>query len=125
MFSVIVRRSTRTIRSTTGISQISPGPFGCGNSRPSRKPIARPYSRKTLIALIAYSTSKKRTTPRATRAALNWCRLRSCVDPTHVEGQIVEARDPDPVARVQRVVGVGPPELAPDEDLALTARDAL
>jgi hypothetical protein len=32
MSSVIVRRSTLTIRSTTGISRKSPGPFGSGKS---------------------------------------------------------------------------------------------
>ena len=38
--SVIVRRSTFTIRSTIGISRKRPGPFGSGSSRPSRKTIA-------------------------------------------------------------------------------------
>ena len=53
MFSVIVRRSTLTIRSTIGISRKRPGPFGAGSSRPSRKTMPRSYSRATLIALSA------------------------------------------------------------------------
>src|SRR6476660_9434007 len=47
---VIVRRSTFTIRSTTGISRNSPGPFGGSSSRPSRKTTPRSYSRATRIA---------------------------------------------------------------------------
>ena len=52
MFSVIVRRSTFTIRSTIGIRRKRPGPFGSGSSRPSRKTMPRSYSRATLIAEI-------------------------------------------------------------------------
>jgi hypothetical protein len=39
----------RSIRSTTGISRISPGPF-TGISRPSRKMTARSYSLRMRIA---------------------------------------------------------------------------
>ena len=67
MLSVIVRRSTLTIRSTTGISRKSPGPFGSGKSRPSRKTMPRSYSRATLIAEIRKRTTRKRTTTRTTR----------------------------------------------------------
>src|SRR5205809_7286463 len=45
MLSVIVRRSTLTIRSTIGIRMKRPGPFGAGSSRPSRKMMPRSYSR--------------------------------------------------------------------------------
>src|SRR5436190_1236702 len=51
MLSVIVRRSTFTIRSMIGISRKRPGPFGAGNSRPSRKTIPRSYRRSTLPEL--------------------------------------------------------------------------
>ena len=40
MLSVIVRRSTFTMRSTIGIRRKRPGPFGSGSRRPSRKTIA-------------------------------------------------------------------------------------
>ena len=50
MFSVIVRRSTFTIRSTIGIRMNRPGPFGGSSSRPRRKTTPRSYSRATLTA---------------------------------------------------------------------------
>src|SRR3954469_12247390 len=50
MLSVIVRRSTLTMRSTIGMSRKRPGPFGSGRRRPSRKMMPRSYSRATLIA---------------------------------------------------------------------------
>src|SRR5690349_22412497 len=62
--SVIVRRSTLTIRSTTGISRNSPGPFGAGSRRPSLKTIPRSYSRATLIA------AKRNRTIRNSRIAM-------------------------------------------------------
>jgi hypothetical protein len=68
MFSVIVRRSTRTIRSTIGIRMNRPGPFGCGRRRPRRKITPRSYSRATLIALTRNSTRRKTTAARKIRA---------------------------------------------------------
>jgi hypothetical protein len=59
MSSVIVRRSTLTIRSTIGIRMNRPGPFGSEKRRPSRNTIARSYSRATLIAEIRNNTSSK------------------------------------------------------------------
>jgi hypothetical protein len=59
MSSVTVRRSTLTIRSTIGIRMNRPGPFGSEKRRPSRKTIARSYSRATLIAEIRNNTSSK------------------------------------------------------------------
>src|SRR5579862_4211251 len=47
MLSVIVRRSTFTIRSTTGMRKTTPGPF-CGSRRPRRKTTPRSYSRRIL-----------------------------------------------------------------------------
>src|SRR5919204_274782 len=70
MFSVIVRRSTLTIRSTTGMSRKSPGPFGLGSSRPSRKTIPRSYSRATLIAEKRNSTTRKTTIAKTISTAL-------------------------------------------------------
>jgi hypothetical protein len=61
-FSVIVRRSTLTIRSMIGISRKSPGPFGSGSSRPSRKITPRSYSRATLIAELRKSRTMTATT---------------------------------------------------------------
>src|SRR5712692_3955289 len=69
MFSVIVRRSTLTIRSTIGIRMKRPGPFGSGSSRPSRKTMPRSYSRATLIAEKRKRTTTKRMTANAMRAA--------------------------------------------------------
>ena len=65
MFSVIVRRSTRTIRSMIGISRNSPGPFGGSSSRPRRKTTPRSYSRATLTA-----DARKMITSNAARAAM-------------------------------------------------------
>src|SRR6266481_2314299 len=45
MLSVIVRRSTFTIRSTIGMRKTTPGPFG-SSSRPSRNTTPRWYSRR-------------------------------------------------------------------------------
>src|SRR5689334_14133586 len=47
MLSVIVRRSTLTIRSTIGMRKTTPGPF-CGSRRPRRKTTPRSYSRRIL-----------------------------------------------------------------------------
>src|SRR6266566_1281535 len=49
MLSVIVRRSTLTIRSTIGIRKTTPGPFGGSSRRPSRKTTPRSYSRRILM----------------------------------------------------------------------------
>src|SRR2546429_9212034 len=57
--SVIVRRATLTIRSTTGVSRNRPGPFGAGGGRPRRKMIPRSYSRATLIAEKKNKTARK------------------------------------------------------------------
>src|SRR5260221_4036056 len=48
MLSVIVRRSTLTIRSTIGIRKTTPGPLG-SSRRPSRKRTPRSYSRRILM----------------------------------------------------------------------------
>ena len=68
-FSVTVRRSTLTIRSTIGIRMMRPGPFGSGSRRPSRKTMPRSYSRATLMAPIANSSRRKRTTAKTMTAA--------------------------------------------------------
>src|SRR5439155_17731607 len=70
MLSVIVRRSTLTIRSTIGISRKRPGPFGSGSSRPSRKMIPRSYSRATLTAASRKSSRMTATATTATIAAV-------------------------------------------------------
>ena len=59
MLSVIVRRSTFTIRSTIGIRMKRPGPFGGSSSRPRRKTTPRSYSRATLIAASRKSTKQE------------------------------------------------------------------
>ena len=67
-FSVIVRRSIRTIWSMNGISRIRPGPFWA-ISRPSRKMTPRSYSRRILIAaarMIRMKTARTAITAMAT-----------------------------------------------------------
>src|SRR5712691_10310639 len=59
--SVIVRRSTLTIRSTIGMRMKRPGPFGSASRRPSRKMMPRSYSRATLMAEKRKRTSRKRS----------------------------------------------------------------
>ena len=61
MFSVTVRRSTRTIRSITGISRIRPGPLRAIR-RPRRKMTPRSYSRRTRIAEPKKNSRKKAAT---------------------------------------------------------------
>src|SRR3954447_7797344 len=121
MFSVIVRRSTRTIRSTTGIRMNSPGPFGSGSSRPSRNTIARSYSRITLIALMTNSSTMKTTTTRITRAAVTMPSLLR----RDREREAVHGLDPDMLPRVKRRLRLRAPQLAADEDEAALANDAL
>ena len=70
MFSVIVRRSTLTIRSTIGISRKRPGPFGSGSRRPSRKMMPRSYSRATLTAANRKSSTRTTTMTTTTMAAV-------------------------------------------------------
>ncbi len=66
---VIVRRSTFTSWSTTGILRKSPGPFGGSSRRPSRNMTPRSYSRATRMADSAKMTTRKKTTPSPIRAA--------------------------------------------------------
>src|SRR5947208_18423 len=118
MVSVMVRRSTLTIRSTTGISRKRPGPFGSGRRRPSRKTIPRSYSRATLIAEIKKRTSRKRTTTRTTTAAVT-ARILLLGEVLDVEREVgPDSRDADPLARPERsaVSGCRTPELAVHED---------
>src|SRR6478672_6614909 len=70
MFSVIVRRSTLTIRSTIGISRKRPGPFGSGRRRPRRKMIPRSYSLATLTAANRNSSTRIRTMTTTMMAAV-------------------------------------------------------
>ena len=53
----IVRRLTRTIRSIGANTRMTPGPFGCGSSLPSRKITPRSYSARILMELSRYSTT--------------------------------------------------------------------
>src|SRR6266566_2068987 len=120
MFSVIVRRSTFTIRSTTGIRMKRPGPFGSGKRRPSRKTIPRSYSRATLIALSRNSSRKNRMTARTTRAAVTPASLHL----VNRQGQTVERIDLDALAGRERLGRACAPQLAVDEDEAAVAHDA-
>src|SRR3954453_13205650 len=118
MLSVIVRRSTLTIRSTTGIRMKSPGPFGSGSSRPRRKTMPRSYSRATLIAEIRNSRSRKRTTTIATNPA-------AMTELSHRQLEPVDRLDLHVVAG-NEIAAVGAPrapQLARDEHLARGAHD--
>src|SRR4051794_18197920 len=121
MLSVIVLRSTLTIRSTTGISKKSPGPFGSGKSRPRRKTMPRSYSRATLIAEIRKRTTRKRTTTRATSPA--------AMPQTLLDGQVepLGRCDPHLLPGHERraVAAMGVPELAVDEHLTGCLHDRL
>src|SRR3712207_5419376 len=70
MFSVTVRRSTRTILSITGMSRKRPGPFGGERRRPSRKMTPRSYSRATRIAAESRSRTRRTTAAIAISATL-------------------------------------------------------
>src|SRR6478672_6308613 len=121
MFSVIVRRSTLTMRSTIGMRMKSPGPFGSGSSRPRRKMMPRSYSRATLIAENRNSTTMKRTTTKMTRTADTTRTL------LHRELEALDGFDPDVLARheVAAVGAMRAPELALDEDLARRPHDGV
>src|SRR3954464_9959902 len=122
MLSVIVRRSTLTILSTTGIRKNSPGPFGCASSRPSRKTIPRSYSRATLIAAVRKSRIRKTIAARAMSAPVTGLTLRQG---PHVEHQTLASHDLDVLARLERRVAACLPELAVHEDEPAGADDAL
>src|SRR2546428_8824885 len=120
MFSVIVRRSTFTMRSTTGISRKSPGPFGSGKRRPRRKTIPRSYSRATLIAEMRKRTTRKRTTTSATRPI-------AMSELSHRQLEPVHRLHLDVLSgyQVAAVCALCPPELTLDEYLAGRANDRL
>src|SRR5947199_2387833 len=121
MFSVIVRRSTRTIGSTTGIRMKRPGPFGSGSSRPRRKTIARSYSRITLIALMTNSSTRNTTTTRITSAVVTISSLLR----RDREREAVHGIDPNMLSGIERCSRARAPQLATDEDEAALADDAL
>src|SRR6266480_5784721 len=117
MLSVIVRRSTLTIRSTIGIRRKRPGPFGGSSSRPRRNTTPRSYSRATLIAEIRKSRTRKTrnaTRPRTTPISAILRRPDAQDEPVHV-------LDPDVVARPERraVEAARAPELPADGDEAV------
>src|SRR3954465_3220056 len=122
MFSVIVRRSTFTIRSTIGISRNRPGPFGSASNRPSRKMIPRSYSRATLIAETRKRiTRKSRIATRINAAATGRILLG---DRFHDERQLgADARDAHALARPERLLTgrLRAPELALHEDQVVAA----
>src|SRR3954469_24702860 len=126
MFSVIVRRSTLTIRSTTGISRNRPGPFGSGSRRPRRKMIPRSYSRATLIAETRKRTSRKRRIRTMTTAAVitrSSALVAGVVN--HVEREIgTDACNAHALPRPQRgpVGGPCPPQLPVHEDEVVLPR---
>src|SRR5262245_46477643 len=71
-FSVIVRRSTLTIRSMIGIRRKTPGPFGSGSRRPRRKMTPRSYSRATLIAAVRKRMTRTATAATTISAVTTW-----------------------------------------------------
>src|SRR5215208_2516970 len=120
MLSVIVRRSTFTIRSTIGIRRKRPGPFGSGSSRPRRNTIPRSYSRATLIADTRKSTTKKSRTAAMIRTA-----TAPTLDGVDGEGETVDVVDAHALPRRERGLGARAPELAVDEDEPRVAHDPL
>src|SRR2546430_767798 len=93
MLSVIVRRSTLTIRSMIGISRKSPGPLGSGSSRPNRKTIPRSYSRATLTAATRKSSRMTATMTMTTTTAVTAVTLYGGgrLDPPDDEGEALDA----------------------------------
>src|SRR5215213_7655767 len=133
MLSVIVRRSTFTIRSMIGISRKSPGPLGCASRRPSRKMMPRSYSRATLIALSRNRTRRNAKTRTMTSAAVmrvlsgGLGRSYGFVHRGDVEHEgRTDGVDADRGPRSERrVVGrARPPQLAVYEHEAVAAHDA-
>ena len=102
MLSVIVRRSTRTIRSTIGIRKIRPGPLGSATRRPSRKTMPRSYSRSTFDGRDHVQHEEEDDDREDDQER------RSRLDPMHVEGQAVSVRRPGPACRDRAARSSGP-----------------
>src|SRR5579862_4249632 len=102
--SVIVRRSTLTSRSTTGMRNTTHGPF-CGSSRPRRKTTPRSYSRRILMKSMGVLSG------------IQWC---DC------EIEPVECIDANVLAVLERaaVAAMRMPELAADEYEVVAAHPA-
>src|SRR5688500_8615868 len=119
-FSVIVRRSTLTIRSITGMSRKRPGPFGSGSSRPRRKITPRSYSRATLIAAKRNISTRKAAAAMAIRAINESRPFGSGCRRSYGEAEAVRVDGLDDELRAGLEGGaVGAarlPELAVDED---------
>src|SRR5262249_50409648 len=116
------RRSTFTIRSTTGMRKKRPGPFGSGSSRPRRKTMARSYSRATLSAPIRNSTTTRRTTASAIQTAVT---ARSYSDEMNLKREPVELVDLDALPGPKRFGRTRLPELAVNLHEAPLLDDAL
>src|SRR6266571_8734620 len=123
MLSVIVRRSTRTIRSMIGISRNRPGPFGGSTRRPRRNTTPRSYSRATLTAAMKKSTKLKTMIARAISAAATGRSLY----PMHDQPKPLDAVDFDSLAGLERpsVLGSRLPQLTAHEDEILAPGDAV
>src|SRR5512135_2130749 len=124
---VISRRLMRTMRSMGEKIRMMPGPLGFSRTRPRRKTTARSYSRRILIEFRMYSTIRPMTmmgnvimTPSSAAGAVlpTECPGSSLLDP---DLQILQdLDDADLLAGAHRGArGLGLPELAVDEDLAL------
>ena len=64
MTLVMVRKSTRIMRSTGPKTMISPGPLGLGMARPRRKITPRSYSFRTRMQVNRYKATSARAIPR-------------------------------------------------------------
>ena len=123
-FSVTVRRSTLTIRSTIGMIRKMPGPFGSGRSRPRRKMTPRSYSRVILTARkrsrtrIATTTAKSdqgdahavcsssvgcAVDPTTSRKPSSTSSTRTCSPGTSGEPSAVRARQSSPLTKTSAV----------------------
>src|SRR5271168_2081968 len=138
MSSVTVRRSIRAIRSSTGITKITPGPR-YGVRRPSRNTTPRSYSLSTLSPLIMKIAPMKTIMPTPLAIVIllgpqpprarGACRylmlsserceiLRASRQLLHLQFQSLDRLHAGASAGAERVVAGGAPNLAMHENLA-------
>ena len=120
---VMVRRSTRTTRSTMGMMRKSPGPLA-GISRPSRKITPRWYSGKTLMAA---DRMMKTTARRPATATIHDVSSRAVSSFASASDRVLRTRSESPSTlststavplRDTPFLRLGPPHLSLHPDLA-------
>src|SRR5215470_5033070 len=115
---VTVRRSTRSMRSTSGMRYTIPGPRA-PTKRPSRKTTPRSNSLRTLRPLNTITIATASTVDSGPSMLPPFSAVGP---PAHAQAQTVHADHFDRIAHLERRLGVGVPVLAAHEHLDLSSR---